>query len=180
MPASAESTCTMSILRSYGECCHAGDMTDPEVLADLDRALAAAEAVVVGVQDGQWAAPTPCTELDVRDVIGHLVSENLLFAAVVGGESLPEAALIILAAIRWRPFSGLPGKCGRRLPYMEFWNRFTPRHSGAVRVRPSRKMIKTADAWLQQSESSVNRWRGLQPRWMIRRVRGRREPSSPA
>ena len=31
-------------------------------------------------------------------------------------------------------------------------------------------MIKTADARLQQSESSVNRWRGIQPRWMIRRV----------
>jgi uncharacterized protein (TIGR03086 family) len=75
-----------------GSLCDAGDMTDPEVLADLDRALAAAEAVVAGVHDGLWAAPTPCTELDVRDVVGHLVSGNLLFAAVVRGEPLPEGS----------------------------------------------------------------------------------------
>jgi hypothetical protein len=42
-------------------------MRDAEVVADLDRALAATEAVVAGVRPDQWAAPTPCTELDAVD-----------------------------------------------------------------------------------------------------------------
>jgi hypothetical protein len=45
-----------------------GAMTDAEVLTDLDRALTATEAVVAGIGADQWAAPTPCTELDVRGV----------------------------------------------------------------------------------------------------------------
>ena len=65
-------------------------MNDVAVLADLDRALAAAEPVVAGVRPDQWDAPTPCTEHDVRDVLNHLVSGNLLFAAIIRGEPLPE------------------------------------------------------------------------------------------
>jgi len=61
-------------------------MTEAEVTADLDRALAATEAVVAGIKADQWAAPTPCTELDVRGVLNHLVGGNLLFAAIVRGE----------------------------------------------------------------------------------------------
>ncbi len=60
-----------------------GDMTDAQVMADLDRALAATEAVVAGIRPGQWAAPTPCTELDARGVLNHLVRGNLLFAAII-------------------------------------------------------------------------------------------------
>jgi hypothetical protein len=67
-------------------------MADPDELADLDRALAATETVVAGIRAGQWAAPTPCTELDVRGVLNHLVSGNLLFAALVRGEPLPDRA----------------------------------------------------------------------------------------
>jgi len=65
-------------------------MTDTDALADLDRALAAAEAVVAGIRAAQWTAPTPCTELDVRDVVNHLVSGNLLFAALVRGAPFPD------------------------------------------------------------------------------------------
>jgi len=67
-------------------------MADPDELADLDRALAATETVVAGIRAGQWAAPTACTELDVRGVLNHLVSGNLLFAALVRGEPLPDRA----------------------------------------------------------------------------------------
>ena len=70
--------------------CQAGEMTDVDALADLDRALTATEAVLAGIRAGDWAAPTPCTELDVRDVVSHLVSGNLLFAALVRGEPLPD------------------------------------------------------------------------------------------
>jgi uncharacterized protein (TIGR03086 family) len=65
-------------------------LTDAAALGDLDRTLDAAEAVVAAIQPGQWASPTPCTELDVRQVVNHLVSGNLLFAALVRGEPLPE------------------------------------------------------------------------------------------
>src|SRR5450631_4170098 len=65
-------------------------MTGPDVLADLDRALASTEVIVAGIHAGQWPAPTPCTELDVRDVVNHLVSGNRLFAALVHGGPLPD------------------------------------------------------------------------------------------
>jgi uncharacterized protein (TIGR03086 family) len=45
---------------------------------------------VAGIRPGQWQAPTPCTELDARGVLNHLVSGNLLFAALVRGEPLPD------------------------------------------------------------------------------------------
>ncbi len=64
-------------------------MPGAEPLADLGRALAATEAVVVGIRADQWPAPTPCTELDVRGVLNHLVQGNLLFAAIIGGEPRP-------------------------------------------------------------------------------------------
>jgi len=65
-------------------------MSEAAVLADLGRALAATQAVVGGIRPSQWTRPTPCTELDVREVLNHLVSGNLLFAAIVRGERLPD------------------------------------------------------------------------------------------
>lgn len=64
-------------------------MTEAELLADLDRALAATGAVVAGIQADQWAAPTPCTELDARGVLNHLVRGNLLFVAIIRDEPRP-------------------------------------------------------------------------------------------
>ena len=64
-------------------------MTDAEVLTDLDRALTATEAIVAGVRANQWAAPTPCTELDARGVLNHLVRGTLLFTAIVRGHPRP-------------------------------------------------------------------------------------------
>jgi uncharacterized protein (TIGR03086 family) len=68
---------------------NAGGMTEAELLADLGRALAATEVVVAGIRADQWPEPTPCTELDVRGVLNHLVRGNLLFAAIIGGEPRP-------------------------------------------------------------------------------------------
>lgn len=65
-------------------------MIEADALTDLDRALAATEAVVAGIRAAQWSAPTPCTDLNVRAVLNHLVSGNLLFAALVRGEPLPD------------------------------------------------------------------------------------------
>ena len=64
-------------------------MTETELLADLDRALAATEAVVAGIRADQWTAATPCTELDTRGVLNHLVRGNLLFVAIIRDEPRP-------------------------------------------------------------------------------------------
>jgi uncharacterized protein (TIGR03086 family) len=94
-------------------------MTEALILTDLDRSLAAAEAVVAGVKDEQWTAPTPCTELDVRGVLNHLVRGNLLFAAIIADGARPEPGADHLgddplaafgdAAARLRAAFGAPG-----------------------------------------------------------------------
>jgi len=58
-------------------------MSEAELLADLDRTLDATEVVVGGVRADQWTAATPCTELDARGVLNHLVRGNLLFVAII-------------------------------------------------------------------------------------------------
>lgn len=65
-------------------------MTDAVVLTDFDRALAAADAVVAGIEAGQWEASTPCTEMNVRAVVNHLVSGNLTFAALARDDPPPD------------------------------------------------------------------------------------------
>jgi uncharacterized protein (TIGR03086 family) len=39
----------------------------------LDRALATGGAVIAGVRPDQLTAPTPCPEMDVRAMLGHLI-----------------------------------------------------------------------------------------------------------
>ena len=60
-------------------------------LADLDAALAGTETIVAGITPGQWGAPTPCTGLDVRTLVNHLVAGDLIFAARVTGTPLPDS-----------------------------------------------------------------------------------------
>jgi uncharacterized protein (TIGR03086 family) len=59
-------------------------------LADMDRAIAAAQAIIAGIRDEQWAAPTPCAGVDVRALVNHLVIGNLHFAALVNRTPLPD------------------------------------------------------------------------------------------
>jgi uncharacterized protein (TIGR03086 family) len=59
-------------------------------LTDLDAAIAGTETIVAGITPGQWGAPTPCTGLDVRTLVNHLVTGNLLFAALVTGTPPPD------------------------------------------------------------------------------------------
>ncbi|HEY9242751.1 MAG TPA: TIGR03086 family metal-binding protein [Streptosporangiaceae bacterium] len=67
-------------------------MTDPDVLADFDQALAATDRIVSGIKPGQWSVPTPCRGLDVRAVLGHLVTGHLVFIARVQGLPVPDRA----------------------------------------------------------------------------------------
>ena len=45
---------------------------------------------VHAVKDDQWAGPTPCTEWDVRALVGHLITEVAWVPPLVGGRSVAE------------------------------------------------------------------------------------------
>lgn len=55
-----------------------------------ERALEVSRAVVVGIGAGQWDAATPCTDLDVRALLNHVVSGNFWVAPLVEGRTIPE------------------------------------------------------------------------------------------
>jgi hypothetical protein len=46
--------------------------------------------LIANIRPDQWNAPTPCTEWTVRDVVNHLVATNLVFAALIGDDPMPE------------------------------------------------------------------------------------------
>jgi len=45
---------------------------------------------VHAVTDGQWSGSTPCTEWDVRALVGHLITEVAWVPPLVGGRSVAE------------------------------------------------------------------------------------------
>jgi uncharacterized protein (TIGR03086 family) len=57
---------------------------------ELALALAAVGLLVHRIAPGQWSADTPCTEWRVRRVVAHLVGMNLVFAAMLAGEPMPD------------------------------------------------------------------------------------------
>src|SRR2546421_3526539 len=64
-------------------------MTAPSV-EDLARACEAVGDLIAEIRPEQWTAPTPCTEWNVRDLVEHLVGMDLVFAALIEGEPMPE------------------------------------------------------------------------------------------
>lgn len=56
---------------------------------NLAAAMEAVGTVVDGVRDDQWSAPTGCGDWSVRQVTGHLVSGDRLFAAILSGTPMP-------------------------------------------------------------------------------------------
>ncbi len=42
------------------------------------------------IGDGQWHDPTPCTEWDVSDLVGHLVGEVAWMAPLLSGQSVAD------------------------------------------------------------------------------------------
>ena len=58
-------------------------------LNQLREALDATGRLVAAVGEGQWEAPTPCAEWNVRQLVSHLVVGNLLFSQVVAGDATP-------------------------------------------------------------------------------------------
>ncbi len=57
---------------------------DPRLL--LRRAIATAGSVVAGIRPEELTAPTPCSEMDVRAMLGHLVGVVDRIAALGRGE----------------------------------------------------------------------------------------------
>jgi uncharacterized protein (TIGR03086 family) len=54
-----------------------------ELLDGLAQALDAAGRLVDGVRDDQWSLPTPCPDWSTRDLVGHIVSGNRMFASIL-------------------------------------------------------------------------------------------------
>lgn len=54
------------------------------------RAMESTRRYVAGVRADQWTLPTPCTDWNVRDVVNHLVGENLWAGELFQGKTIPE------------------------------------------------------------------------------------------
>ncbi|SFI57166.1 TIGR03086 family protein [Amycolatopsis sacchari] len=54
------------------------------------EALRTFDRTVHQVREDQWDAPTPCTEWTVRDLVNHLVSEQLWVPHLLAGQTLDE------------------------------------------------------------------------------------------
>src|SRR5690606_38626638 len=63
-------------------------MTEPLELRR--RAADAFDRHVAAVRAEQWRAPTPCTEWDVRELVYHLVVEQLWVPPLMGGATVAE------------------------------------------------------------------------------------------
>lgn len=48
------------------------------------------ETIVAGISAGQWDPSTPCTGIDVRALVNHLVTGNPHFAALISGLPVPD------------------------------------------------------------------------------------------
>lgn len=57
-----------------------------DIVDQLGRAIDETGRLVAGVAPDQWELPTPCTEWNVRTLVGHLVRGNQNSAAVALGE----------------------------------------------------------------------------------------------
>ncbi len=71
------------------------------LVGPLGRAFASTRSVLVQVQAGQLAAPTPCASWDVRALIEHFTGSARWAAATIGGEEAADggfAAADFLAA----------------------------------------------------------------------------------
>lgn len=64
----------------------------PPTTGHLAGALDDVSTLVRGIRADQWAAPTACTDWNVRDVLAHVVGMNLVFAALLSDRKPPERA----------------------------------------------------------------------------------------
>ena len=68
-------------------------MSQGNPIHDLERTIASVERLIVGVRPEQWSNSTPCPEWDVHQLVSHMASGNLRFAALVSGRPVtPDAS----------------------------------------------------------------------------------------
>lgn len=73
--------------------------TDPRPI--LDRAIATCGAVIAGVRPEQLTEPTPCTDMDVRALLAHLIGVLDRVAALGNGDNPFAVTEIPVADDRW-------------------------------------------------------------------------------
>lgn len=89
-------------------------LTFEEMLAEYDRALD--DTTVLASGAGDLTVPTPCAGWDLADLFGHMVGQNLGFAAAVADGDAPVAAYESVpvvtddVALRWQDSATLVRK----------------------------------------------------------------------
>jgi len=73
--------------------------TDPRPI--LDRAVATCRGVIAGIEPSQLTDPTPCSDMDVRGMLGHLVGVVDRIAALGNGEDPFAVVETTVADDRW-------------------------------------------------------------------------------
>jgi uncharacterized protein (TIGR03086 family) len=58
------------------------------MITEMRKALDRTAQIVAAVSPDQYDAPTPCSEMDVRALMNHMVAGNVLFAGAANGEEL--------------------------------------------------------------------------------------------
>ena len=61
-----------------------------ELLDAHGTAMASFDRLVQAVPTDRWDAPTPCTDWSVRDLVGHLVTEQLWVPPLLAGKTIEE------------------------------------------------------------------------------------------
>lgn len=59
------------------------------------RAMSATRAYIDAVRDEQWHAPTPCSEWDVRQIVNHIIGENLWAGELYLGKTIAEVGITL-------------------------------------------------------------------------------------
>lgn len=54
------------------------------------KALVRTRSLIAGISEHQWHDPTPCTEWDVRQLVNHLVVENLWVRPLIDGRTIED------------------------------------------------------------------------------------------
>lgn len=62
----------------------------PRIITDLDRVQTAVHGLIGGVAPGQWNAPTPCDDWDVRTLVNHVVTGTVLFDTMLRRTAPPD------------------------------------------------------------------------------------------
>jgi uncharacterized protein (TIGR03086 family) len=70
-------------------CIERSDAEREPMVGKLGRALDAVASLISNIRGGQWSAPTPCTDWNVRQVVNHLIGMNRVLAALLADQPPP-------------------------------------------------------------------------------------------